>query len=505
MNLTSYFNSNFQPLEVFSFPLKKIEEGTLPSSGIIPKEENNKQGDEVLSMPLSSDMTKRPSRVLRLILKKTKIHSILGECISDPRREASIVYPLPSLLMHGLLGLMLHLKSRHAMTDAAKLSPCFEPNISSLIETKQMPSAKTVEDLYISLNPSEAEQILPKLFSSLLRSKFFILHPEFKAMEDGLLLLIDAQVTHTYHENNQHPVKSCPYCLKRTRGDKSWWLHCDVTLSVAGLRGFHFPLFLYRVKAKAKTENLSDDDFKQECELSALPHLLEKFRHFFPRIKATIGADSLYVQATAMDLCKRYNLGFVITRKEGSLRSLSCEVEGLKKFEKPFSRQYSQKRFIIKQEAYFFDNLSHKGHKFALIDLHEIAVKKPSKRYAKVTEKTSHWQWITTITEVWEAVQKGRLRWHQEDFNNSLNNRGFFFGHDFSRHPNSQTIWRFLTLIAFALSTLMTLSSLGTVSRKGCSIVNWIAAICSEIRNISTEFIMKIPMPRQMRFWNDTS
>ena len=461
------------------------------------KEYFSKNNDSQESYPLEG------IKSLRVTLKKTKINLLFAKYVSDPRRLASTIYSLPSLLMHGLLNLMLHQPSRHAFSDAAKLSPCLQSNIAYLIGSPSNPSSKTVEDLFMSLDSTELEPILPRIFSSLLRSKFFILHPEFNAVEEGLLLSIDAQVNHTYHENNQHCVKSCPYCLKRTRGNTSWWLHCDVVLSVIGQNGFHFPLFFYRVKAKNALKKLSDEEFKQECELSALPHLLEKFRTFFPKIKATLGGDSLYAQRTTLDLCKRYNLYFIIVRKPGSLRSLTEDVEGLKKIEKPTLRKWKGKRFRFTQEAYFIENFTHKNHTFSIIDLHETATKKKTKRYAKVNKKTSHWQWITpTIKadEVWKEIDKGRLRWHQEDFYNTINNRGLNATHDFSRQPNSQTIWRFLTLIAFALLTLMTLSSLGVFSRKGCSIINWIRSIFSLLQWLPTNILMKTSLPRQMRF-----
>lgn len=440
---------------------------------------------------------------LRLTLKKTKISSLFAKYVLDPRRVASNTYTLPSLLMHGLLNLTLHQPSRNALAEAVKLSPFLGSNLACLIEAPSNPSSKTVEDLFIELNPIELEPILPRIFFSLLRSKFFILHPEFNAVEKGLLLSIDAQVNHTYHKNNQHCVENCPYCLKRTRGNTSWWLHCDVVLSVVGRNGFHFPLFFYRVKAENVLKQLNDEEFKQECELSALSHLLEKFRNFFPKIKATLGGDSLYAQGTTLDLCKQYNLSFIIVRKSGSLKSLTEDVEGLKKIEKPTIRKWTGKRFHFTQKAYFIESITHKNHTFSIIDLNETATKKKTKRHAKINKKNSHWQWITTATkseEIWKEVEKGRLRWHQEDFYNALNNRGFNFTHDFSRHPNSQTIWHFLTLIAFAFLTLMTLSSLGLFSRKGCAIINWIKAIFGQLQWIPKDILMKSSLPKQLRF-----
>ena len=89
----------------------------------------------------------------------------------------------------------------------------------------------------------------------------------------------------------------------------------------------------------------SDETFKQQCELSALPYLLEKFRHYFPKLNASLLLDSLYAQGTTMDLCKQFKLNFMIVRKSGSLKSLNSNIKGLKKLQSPQKRQYQEGRW----------------------------------------------------------------------------------------------------------------------------------------------------------------
>jgi len=454
------------------------------------------------------------SRTLRLILQKTKIYDLFEKYVSDPRRVSSITYSVPSILMHALSLMLLHQKSRNALHDKELLSSHLKSNLAKLIQAPSTPSPKTVEDLMLNLNANELEPILPALFHMLLRKKFFQLHPEYRMDIEGnepasFLLGIDAKYTHTYYDSSQHPAASCPYCLKRTRGEVSWYLHCDVSLCVIGKNGFVFPLFLYRVKANHAWEGENDEILKQECELSALPHLLEKFRKYFPKLKATLLLDSLYAQGTTMDLCDQFKLGYMITRKSGSLQSLNDNIEGLKKLQSPETRQYQERRWNKEQTAYIFSDLSHQGHNFTLIDLNEKWTKRPSKRFAKVCEKSSHWQWIVNqsvrVDLIFQTIYQARLRWSQENFFNALVNRGFNLGHDFSRSPHSHTIWHLLMFIAFALSTLMQLSSLGYLSRKGCAVVNWIEIIFSELCSLPTDLLWRGPIPKQLRFWFDTS
>lgn len=516
MNIYSYFNNGWKHLKDF-FQKLSIEQKTSFYGLEESKEAYQSANCEQSHFPPAKGKEEFGSRTMRLILKKTKIYDLFEKYVSDTRRFSFITYSIPSILMHSLSLLLLRQQSKNAFHDAEKLSPYLKQNLARLIQAPSIPCPKTIEDVMLKLDAGELEPILPLLFHHLLRGKFFKQHSEFishrvsdgKSDEVQFVLGVDAEITHVYHDSNQHPTAYCPYCLKRTRGDASWYVHCDVSLCVIGENGFLFPLFLYRVRANHAWEREGDETFKQQCELSALPCLLERFRHYFPKIKADILLDSLYAQGTTMDLCEKFRLGFMIVRKSGSLRSLNSNIEGLKKLQLPQKRLLRDGRWNKEQTVYAFSDLSHRGHVFTLIDLEEKCTKLPSKRFAKVLEKSSHWQWITNLVvkvdQIFHAVHKGRLRWYQEDFFNTLENRGFNIRHDFSRSPHSQTIWRLLTFIAFALSLLMQLSLLGHLSRKGCAIINWIKMIFGELCYLSPHRIWQSPLPKQLRFWFDTS
>jgi hypothetical protein len=154
-------------------------------------------------------------------------------------------------------------------------------------------------------------------------------------------------------------------------------------------------------------------------------------------------------------------------------------------------------------------NLSHQGYFFNAIDLEETCTKLSSKRFAKVTQKSSHWQWIfndkIVAQTLFENTDKARCRWFQEDQFNTLKNRGFSAKHDMSRAPHSQTVWKSLMLIASAVSFLMEISSLGMLARGTMSICNWIRDLWAELAKVPTEFLWNLPLPKQLRFFFDTS
>jgi hypothetical protein len=105
-----------------------------------------------------------------------------------------------------------------------------------------------------------------------------------------------------------------------------------------------------------------------------------------------------------------------------------------------------------------------------IIDLQETRQKKPSKRFAKIHQKQSHWQWIVASSlnqsNVVAQAKQARNRWKEEDLGNTLKNRGFNIKHDFSRHPQSQSIWLYLQFIAYGLTSLFLLSEIGYHCRK---------------------------------------
>jgi hypothetical protein len=405
---------------------------------------------------------------------------------------------------------ILRLQSRKALHDQVKLVACFGVNIARIAGANSMPCAKTFEDLFMQVNPQDLEPILPALFRWLLRNKFFKLHPEFKGIGEShspFQLAIDGEITHKYTDASQHPCAGCPYCLKRTRGKAVWYIHSEVVLSIIGEGGFNMPLFVYRVKKEQLQENASDEELKQECELTALPYLLDQFRKEFPRLPANLLLDSLYAQGPAMEVIEKHHCGFIIVRKAGSLKSLNADIEGQKKLITPIRRNVIEDRWEKEQEVYVFPSMSHQKHDFTIIDLVEKCNKVASSRFAKEVEKTTHWQWIVSgkveNKTVFKTISQARRRWYQEDFFNTMQHRGYHLLHDFSRHPISQSIWQLLMFIAYTLSMLMQLAMRGYLTSKNVAIVNWIKILEAFLVAVRIDFDQ--PLPGQLRFSFNTS
>ena len=359
-----------------------------------------------------------PIRLLKFVLKKLKIRELFNRYVRDPRSRVDN-YDLTFLLMHGLFTHLFRSPSKHKFYlhllkhSASAAVAKFNGNKNCC------PCTRTLDDVLINLNPDDFQPILPAIFRSLCRGKVFQLHPEF-IPQGEYAVTIDAQVIHTYNGHSQHPCQSCPYCLKRTRGDKTWYLHCDLVASFVAPNGLQIPLLFHRIRARPEWGQLGEKRWKQECERTAFPILLKELRRQFPRLRMCIHLDALYATDANFTLLEELGMNYSIVRKAKVLKTVGEDCNGLERFCKPVQVDIEDRCFKIHQVIRFFNDLSYREHKLSVIQLDENAERKPSKRFAKIKSKETHWEWIVhqhlsraTVRKV--AVQS-RIRWKQEIF-----------------------------------------------------------------------------------------
>ena len=447
-----------------------------------------------------------PIRSLKFLLRKLKIKELFNSHVHDPRSRVDN-YDLSSLLMHGLITHLfrspsknkfhLHLLRSNASRAVARFNG---------IEKTNSPCTRTLDDVLIDLNPDDFHPILPSIFRFLCRQKVFLLHPEFIPQgEYGIA--IDAQVTHTYYEHSQHPCKNCPYCLKRTRGDKVWYLHFDLVASFIAPNGLQIPLFFHRIRARPELGQLGDNEWKQECERTAFPLLLRKLRHEFPRLNLCIHLDALYATDPNFSLLEELGIGYSIVKKTKVLKTVGEECKGLKLLSSSVKIDKEITRFKIHQTIHFFNDIVYRDHNLHVIQLDENAEKKPSKRFAKIQSKQTHWEWIVhqmlSKENVSESATKSRIRWWQEDLFNDLQCRGFAICHDFNRTPNAQSIRIYLILIAYAISSILVHSAFGrAVLARGYTIAFMMEQMLTDLIYLA-DSIWDCHQPFQLRFGKD--
>jgi hypothetical protein len=447
-----------------------------------------------------------PVRLLKFILKKLKIRELLKSNIKEQRSRIDH-YELDASIMFILLMHLFRFPSKNQFYLSLKRAIGNEAIAKfSGFKANSCPSPRTIDDILLKLNPKDFSLILPSIFKFLCRQKVFKNHPEWTPNGE-FSIAIDAQASHTYYEHSQHPCEACPYCLKRTREDKVWYVHYELIASFIAPNGLQIPLLIHRIKGCPQWGKLNNEKWKQECERTAIQVLLTKLRELFPRLPFCIHLDALYAIDPIFNLLHELKMGCSIVRKVKVLKSVGEDCRGLKQFSEPVHIFKETKYFNVEQIIYYFNQVTYQKHHLNIIQLDEKAIKKPSKRYAKVRTKKTHWEWIVhqnlTKNNVAESTVNSRIRWKQEDLFNSLQCRGFAMRHDFNRAPNAQSVRFYLMLIAFAISSILTCTNFGRkLTAQGFSLIFLMQQMFTDIIYLS-QSILECPEPVQLRFGKD--
>jgi len=448
-----------------------------------------------------------PIRSLKFILKKLKIRELFTTYIKDPRSRIDD-YHLTTLLMHGLLTHLFRSPSKNKFHQNL-IRPSASNSVAKFngIEKGNSPCVRTLDDVLLNLDPDNFLPILPSIFRNLCRQKVFQLHPEF-IPQGEYAITIDAHATHTYHDHSQHPCKNCPFCLKRTRGDKVWYIHFDLVASFIAPNGLQIPLLFHRIRARPEWGQLNDDEWKQECERTAFPLLVRELRRQFPRLNMCIHLDALYATDQTFTLLEELHMGYSIVKKVKVLKTVGEDCQGLKTFSHPLKVVKENARFKIQQTIHFFNDVAYKGHNLHIIQLEENAEKKLTKRFAKIQSKKTHWEWIVhqnlTSKNTYETATGSRIRWKQEDLFNDVQCRGFAIRHDFNRAPVAQSIRIYLIFIAYAICSILTYSTLGqSILAKGYTVTFMMEQMLNDLIYISDTILFQWDDPSQLRFGKD--
>ena len=447
-----------------------------------------------------------PIRLLKFVLKRLKIRELFRRYVRDPRSRVD-GYDLTFLLMHGLLTHLFRSPSKHKF-HLHLLKPEASAAVARFNGHKdRCPCTRTLDDVLVNLNPEDFQPILPAIFRTLCRKKVFQLHSEL-IPQNEYAIAIDAQVTHVYNEHSQHPCQSCPYCLKRTRGDKIWYVHSDLVASFVAPNGLQIPLLFHRIQAKSEWGQLGEEKWKQECERTAFPLLLKELRHQFPHLRMCIHLDALYATDANFTLLNELGMDYSIVRKAKVLTTVGEDCKGLEKFCKPIRVDTGDKRFKIQQTIRFFNDIAYRKHNLSLIKVEETAEKRPSKRFAKVTSKKAHWEWIVkqqlNCTNVGKTAAVSRIRWKEEEMFNDLQHRGFAICHDFNRAPAAQLVRTYLILIAYAICSILTYSRLGkSVLSSGLTVIFMMEQMLTDLIYVPEEVLFNRSDPGQLRWGTD--
>ena len=181
-------------------------------------------------------------------------------------------------------------------------------NLQTLFNVNTIPKETQMREVVDSIQSKELEPIFADFFKPLQRGKQL---EQFKMFNDSYFIPIDATQYFVSQKIN------CPKCLyKKYSNGKTTFYHQVVAAAIVcpGIKQV-IPL------APEPIQN-TDGTTKQDCEINAGKRLLKKIRADHPKLKITIGGDSLYSKQPFLDELKANNMSFILVAKPGDHRNL---------------------------------------------------------------------------------------------------------------------------------------------------------------------------------------
>lgn len=338
------------------------------------------------------------------------------------------------LIMGSLFMFIFKEASRNAYNNHRR-DPVFAKNYQRLLKLR-LPHPDTIEDILRILPVSALEVLKAVLVSSLIEQKLF---RKFRFMGAHYYVAVDATGTHTFDH------KHCEHCLtKRSKnGTITTWFHYVLEAKLVTSSGYAISL------ASEFIENLPGRDFeKQDCERKAFVRLASKIKKYFPRLPVCILGDGLYPNNTVFDICRRNNWAFIITLKDGCLKTFQTEVNLLKAVVTKREVYRRDKQYNTHLEYSFLNDVEYDGNLY-----HWVRCKETKTRHSNGYTDTTNFVYITstrqTLQNVTETADGGRLRWKIENEGfNTQKNLGYELEHKYSRvsYPALQNYYQILQI-----------------------------------------------------------
>ena len=221
------------------------------------------------------------------------------------------------------------------------------------------------------------------------------------------------------------PYKGCPH--KTSKNGKTTWQAYALEAKLVGANGLSISLMSQWL------ENSENIDEKQDCELKAFSRLAGALKKAYPRLPVLLLADGLYANQTVFGICRENEWHFIITFKEGNLKTVWQEIELLLPLHSAQQldriREKSPVHGWLKEQVQYINDLGYLKYK-----LHWVEYKCA---YAE-QEPHEYFSYISDIridkVNAWQISRQGRLRWciENEGFNTQKNG-GYNLEHKFSR------------------------------------------------------------------------
>lgn len=310
----------------------------------------------------------------------------------------------------------------------------FEENYIKLFGLR-LPVMETVHTFMKKLSENELENLKKLLVKQLINKRVLDKY----RYKGKFLVAIDGTGVSSFEKE---PFVGCPYKINKN-GKKTWQVY---VLEAKIICNNNFSLSI-ATEWLCNSDNIED---KQDCELKAFVRLAGKIKKNYLRTPIIIAADALYPNNTFFDICTNNKWDYILTFKEGCLKSVWEEVNLLYPLDENKNKQEKiifdkTKKILCSESIMFINNIPYKKHNLNWLE------------YKCTEEKTSNRSRFVHITNievnksnVWALSHYGRLRWkiENEGFNTQKNN-GYNLQHKYSRN-NFTAMQNYYQLIQIA-------------------------------------------------------
>lgn len=325
---------------------------------------------------------------------------------------------MPEIVTGALFMYLLKEGSRNAYTNDRR-DAIFAKNYYRHFKLR-LPHPDTIDEVMRAIKPELMEELKAQLVGSLFEQKVL---RHFRYLGKYYFVAVDATGMHTFDH------KHCDHCLTKTsKYGVTTWFHYVLEAKLVTSSGLAISL------ASEFIENQPGRDYeKQDCEQKAFARLAVKIKKYFPRLPICILADGLYPNKTMFSICRDNNWRFIITLKDGNLKTFHQEVELLRGTQKEQHVYRAYKTSHTKLTYKYLNNIGYEGYNYSWVSCDEHKT-----RLSDKLEETQRFVYITDIDQAPDIVVStadgGRLRWKVENEGfNTQKNLGYGLEHKFSR------------------------------------------------------------------------
>ncbi len=340
--------------------------------------------------------------------------------LSDSRKRP--IYDVEELAMAVIVMFLNFRGSRNNADNTAKRGN-FQKNIE-LMFGMRLPDLDTANRLMKQLEPQELEQVKREIVCLLIKRKIL---QKFRLFNFYHNVAIDGTGVHSFRHE---PYPECPF--KESKNGIKVWTAQVLEAKIVCPNGFSISI------ATEWIRNPANKNFdKQDCELKAFARLAAKIKKFYPRLPICITADGLYPNQGVFKLCASNKWKFIITLKDGNLKSVWTEINSLRQISgasiKVEKRKIKpSKQIVEKYNAY--KDIEYQKFKLSVIELktHSISLKTNKTHSEKTFAHISNFEISKQNLE--QISTAGRLRWKIENEGfNTQKNGGYNLKHKYSR------------------------------------------------------------------------